>query len=109
MNTKLTPHPQADILRAIADGVPVQFQRKGNLLWEDLAPNFFFLGRWEDTNWRIKPKPKVKVWRWMFVSNDGTGTVRVTRDHYTEERVVVACKGCMVLNQIESTMKEIEE
>ena len=109
MSSELTPHPQADILRAIADGVPVQFLPPNSRLWIDLPPSAFFDMNFSGASWRIKPKPKVKAWRWMFLSNDGTGTVRVTQAHYTEERVVTAMSDYMVLNRVESTMKEIAE
>lgn len=51
----MKPHPQADILRAIADGKTIQAQHRSVKIWEDLEKPLTFIG-YAEYELRIKPE-----------------------------------------------------
>lgn len=67
-----TEHPLAEILRAIADGKPVEFRIKQHNVnyreksWEPFNPSFPEICFWlRGHEYRVKPKEPVKKWRWV--------------------------------------------
>lgn len=55
-----TPHKHAEIIKAWADGVPVQFRSKGDTEWIDLDPRSSMVGWYYDYEYRIKPADPVE-------------------------------------------------
>lgn len=107
-----TKHKHAKILRAIADGKPVQgrFINSSNTDWRDLDPNIsfsIFIG--DNVEYRIKPKPKVKKWRLVIVQPDGI--LSITKSHYSDYRDWESKfgSGYELLQKIDSTMIEVEK
>lgn len=110
MTTDLKPHPYADVLRAIADGIPVQ-ARWSNHDWFDFditRHTFHTFG----LEWRIKPKPKVKKWRWVVTDYRNTRALSVSVNYYKDlaDFNTKNMHGVTVaVQQIDSTMIEVEE
>ena len=97
-------HPLAHILRAIADGVPVEF-RHYNSDWVTYDPkeHLLVINPIPDAmQWRIKPKSKVKKWRWIF---QDYGDLKVSLGFYTEEEIQIF----KPVQKIDSTEIEVDE
>lgn len=104
-------HPLAHILRAIADGVPVEFKHGANGDWYIAKPESHEMFFWDDeVKYRIKPKPKVKKWRWAVASTNGSEAMWVTCEHFaTAEEFNSKHRGLFAVQKIDSTMIEVEE
>lgn len=85
-------HKHADVLRAIAEGKPVEWKTKGAQNW------FSWLGlglnpiEHAHYDWRVKPEPKPNIVRYWGVS-DKTGesnvkALQVWRDGYKFQHIV---------------------
>lgn len=104
-----TPHKYAEILRAIADGIPVQAYHplspeKG---WQDIDTNLSFsVFLSGGVEYRIKPKPLIKKWRWVYQKDDGY--LGLTASYYADQSEWVGPGGLFV-QKIESTMIEVEQ
>lgn len=102
-------HPQAHILRAIADGITVQARwTKNDWDWFDFNPNIhtFHIGR--GLEWRIKPKPKVKKYK-VVMFQKGTNKLEVSRHYYKDKDEFEKVNTYSVFVQlIEATMIEVE-
>ena len=99
-------HPLHDILIAIAEGKPVQYNRYGE--WIDLDPSKSFILRTKDAKmWRIKPKEKVNKWRWV-VKSHATGALSVTNGYYPEPGWVEN-PNYVNVQKVDSSMIEAEE
>lgn len=81
-------HPNAHILRAIADGKTVQLRRPGmpETAWLDYVPNGctspLYVG--DRTEWRIKPEPEPLFERWYIVETRESTVVPAL--NYTVQR-----------------------
>lgn len=77
MDQATKPHPNAEILKAIADGVAVQWRwaglREDAQIWRDYAEdrrvNPLFVS--DGVEWRIKPQPKANYVVMMRRESDG--------------------------------------
>ena len=65
-----TPHKHADILRAIADGKEVQYQRQGKESWKDAKNPFNNPITYPEYDWRVKPEPKPDVCLCRYIGID---------------------------------------
>ncbi len=104
-----TEHKMSHVLRAIAEGVAVQFKPPSYLgdEWKDLdvSGHFSIMNGWE---YRIKPKPKVKKWKWVF--EDKTRGLIVTGLHYQSSFEFEKINpGMRAVIHIPETMIEVEE
>jgi hypothetical protein len=111
----MAEHKYADVLRAIADGKPVEVRMRtrdawGNSqdVWGDWQPmdtssNFSIFGGSEIIEHRVKPKELVKKWRWVCRYRDGD--LFVTDEHYTESQAKL---GFVCVEKIDATMIEVE-
>lgn len=107
-----TPHKCAEILRAIADGKPVQFRLTNTVCkeWEDLDTNASFsIFQGLAVEYRIKPKPLIKKWRWVVV--EPSKTLSITNSHYSDPKdwEQKFGLGYKLLQKIDSTMIEVEQ
>lgn len=107
-----TPHKCAEILRAIADGKPVQFRltNTARKKWEDLdTSTSFSIFQGLAVEYRIKPKPLIKKWRWVITAQNGE--LFITEDHYSDSSDLESkfCFGYKVTQKIDSTMIEVEQ
>lgn len=104
-------HPLAHILRAIADGVPVEFRHSDQHPWITYDPeeHYVVIDHTQDEEvWRIKPKPKVKKWRWV-IEDKTTGDLLITRWHYrSEEELHLQRPAAKAIQKIDSTEIEVE-
>ena len=108
MTKTYTPHKHADILRAIAEGIPVQahYHSSPEKGWQDIDTNLAFsIFLSGDVEYRIKPKPKVKKWRWVYEAMDGG--LKVSEIHYQGEKDWFY--SMRLIQKIESTMIEVEQ
>ena len=112
-NATVKEHPLAHILRAIADGVPVQYRNCGIIRpeWHDLQTYdlFWLTPHREGIEYRIKPKPKVKKWRWVVGYCNGSKTMIVTGEHFaTAEEFNSKHRGLVAVQKVDSTMIEVD-
>lgn len=66
----MAEHKHAEVLRAIADGKPVQWQSLADGGWIDPLGSMNPLIDIH-LNWRVKPEPKPDVVRWLCRFDDG--------------------------------------
>ena len=108
MTKTYTPHVHADILRAIAEGIPVQayYHNSSENGWRDIDTNLpFSIFLSGNVEYRIKPKPKVKKWRWVCEATDGGLNVSV--NHYPGDADLIY--SLKLIQKIDSTMIEVEQ
>ena len=115
MATEYTEHKYAEVLRAIADGKPVQGKWISEIDWWDFEPSrhSFHLGE-DRLQWRVKPKPKVKKWRWVVCHTNNTSQeFCVTDRHYADEQEFHQQSpmhiGWEFLQKVEATMIEVDD
>ena len=104
-----TPHKCAEVLRAIADGKPVQFRLTNSFdkEWEDLDTSASFsILQGLAVEYRIKPKPKVKKYRWVF--SDSCSGLEISSEHYLADGSDWP-SGHNLIQKIDSTMIEVEQ
>ena len=79
----MKPHKHAELIKAWADGVKIQFKRPEEFEWEDCgnSPRWF-----ENFHYRIKPQPKPDVVATGIIEWTGT-TVRDVAEYSTSFRV----------------------
>ena len=75
----MAEHKYAEVLRAIADGKPVEFMYEDGGYWHLYVPECASFHLRDDIQWRVKPKEKVKKWRWVI---ERDGAFLVTDKHY---------------------------
>lgn len=68
-NPMSTPHPHADILRAIADGKEIETLSSGQTHWLGCGDDYFFL-KCKEIGRKFRVKPETKTF-WLFIYNDG--------------------------------------
>jgi hypothetical protein len=78
------PHPNAEILRAIADGKTVEWKDRGFVNWSEFNPYSPSRLNWlitpngsTDIQWRIKPEP---ITAWINLYQNGTGSIWLTKE-----------------------------
>lgn len=102
-------HPQAHILRAIADGVPVQLRYNGETSWVTFDPDRHAFHTQNGVEWRIKPKPKVKKYK-VVMFHKGDNELKVSNGYYKDQSEFEARVSSYTFVQlVEATMIEVEE
>jgi len=111
----MAEHKYADVLRAIADGKPVEVRTKKHDPWGnpqhvwgdwksmDTSGNFSIFCENETIEHRVKPKEMVKKWRW--VRRYRGGDFFVTDTYHTESER--ANLGLDYAEKIDATMIEV--
>ena len=109
-NATVKEHPLAHILRAIADGLHVEFRNGPNCYWDLVDPELHEMFFWDDeVEYRIKPKPKVKKWRWVVGYCNGSKTMLATVEHFaTAEEFNSKHRGLVAVQKVDSTMIEVD-
>lgn len=100
---ELKAHPLAHILKAIADGVTVQYKTHYTDVWTDFEPHIDSLPPSRELEWRIKPKPMVEKWRWVVKLPDGYLTL-TNRYYKGTENVAME-----FIQKVDSTKIEVED
>jgi hypothetical protein len=115
----MVEHKYADVLRAIADGKPVEVRTLIHDPWQspphfwsdwqlmDVSGNFSIFGGSETVEHRVKPKEMVKKWRWVVHDNFGliclTGHYYKSAEDYEKEHPLYKA-----LQKIDASMIEVE-
>ena len=78
-------HPLAEILRAIADGKPLEFRSKGDPDWKPYShhPETDVHIWGNNYEYRVKPKEPVKTWRWVAINPRYKNSYLVTDGYYS--------------------------
>ncbi len=107
----MAEHKYAEVLRAIADGKPVEFMYEGyDGVWYLYSPESDSFHLRDDIQWRVKPKEKVKKWRWA--PQRPSGQLSLTALHYAD--AVEFYKFCDthqefdLVEKVSSTMIEVD-
>lgn len=96
-----TPHMHAAVLRAIADGMEVQYKPHTQANWRDVASNTLEHNQdpisFPHYEWRIKPEPKPDVVRYVNAYLcDGHRTIETAKKAQSEDiagRVKIVIDG----------------
>jgi hypothetical protein len=108
-------HKWADVIIAIAEGIPVQFKTQNGSQFEDWNPIdwsplscYVMDNKWE---WRIKPKEPVKRYKVAFAFFDGGHTIEhISNQYYSSiQEFIDVQKNIVWAVLLEPTMKEFEE
>lgn len=106
----MTEHKLAHILRAIADGVPVQGEWVSDGDWWDFDPSKHAFITSSNISWRIKPKSKVKKWRWAVARKSDPSVIVITAEYFrSEDEFHRSNTYYSAVQKIDSTMIEVEE
>jgi hypothetical protein len=108
---EMPEHKYAEVLRAIADGKPVQCKRDDSE-WLDFDPfeHSFYMSPY--LAWRVKPKEKVMKWRWVAKHVGSNTAILVTDSHYKDEAEFhrTEChKDYVFVAPVSCTMIEVDE
>jgi len=97
-------HKHYDMIITWANGHKIQYSRNKEYWADDLNPT------WEHTcYYRVKPKPKVKKWQLVFSSPIET-KLQVTGAHFSSfEEFNRIYPDLKAIQNIDSTMIEVEE
>ena len=106
----MAEHKYAEVLRAIADGKPVQCKRVESEWWDfDPLKHAFYMSTC--LAWRVKPKGKVKKWRWVAKYAGSDAYMIVTASHYKDEvefHKFEYHKNYVFVEPVQSTMIEVD-
>jgi hypothetical protein len=110
---EMSEHKYAEVLRAIAEGKPVQYKWDFDSDWCDFDPinHKFHMGGGRLT-WRVKPKEKVRKWRWVAKNVKADVDLVVTASHYKDEAEFYKTeyyKNYILVAPVSSTMIEVDE